>query len=147
MGQPTPTVVRRGPGHWSTLAGQLVGDRLSGCWLLHAVLVVCVGVGQYHVAHTVGVGYRGWPRHPEWDVGELRGPEVVAARHHNQRPGQHQQHQGPAGQPHHGDERVRTDLRDEGCWQGDNVICLCPATGQCYCCLRMFYNMLNMLYV
>ena len=101
MGQPTPTVVRRGPGHWSTLAGQLVGDRLSRHGLLDAVLVVGGWVSQQHISNTLGVGYRGGGlRHLQRLVGHVVGDDVVAAGHHEERPGQHQQHQGPPGQPH-----------------------------------------------
>ena len=68
---------------------------------LDTVLVIVVRVGQQNVAQTVGVSNRCWRLgHLELDVGHVVGDDVVAAGHHEERPDQHQQHQGPPGQPH-----------------------------------------------
>ena len=94
MGQSTPTIVWRAPGNGSSLAGELVGLRLSGHGLLHTVLVIGGWVSQQHISNTLGVRNRCWRLgHLERFVGHVVGDDVVAAGHHEEWPGQHQQHQ------------------------------------------------------
>ena len=94
--------------------GQLVGYRLSGHGLLHAVLVIGGWVSQQHISNTLGVRNRCWRlRHLELDVGHVVGDDVVAAGHHKEWPGQQQQ---GLGKPHHwvlgrdGDGCLQSDI-------------------------------------